>query len=414
MKRKSLFLILLALLLVFTLAACGGGDKATETAEKAPAATTEMATQAPATQPEATKAEEAQPTAAPEKEATSAPQEEPTATPEEKPISEVNRIEDVVNSYHSEGEFTYQVTVTPADDSEDISVDMTFESDWVKADNTYGYNMATTVSGLGMPTSNDNNDTANATYQLISIDDTTYIKMGDQWISAPRDQAGDESQTFSINIDEFASNLEDLDKVGTETVNGIKATHYTYKDESVYDSMLGDILSSLKKENENIDDYDKGNVVTQSDIWIANDGKYPVKAETTVEATFKSKVSDKQISVKAHTLVEISNINGDITIEPPADAPKPGEVSVPGFEPGTFPIPDQTTVDGSMAGMTTMTSQLSVDEVTAFYDEQLTSMGWTKTEGIMPTWTKDGNSFTLMITPGDNNTTSIVILPAQQ
>ena len=417
MKRKNLFLMLLALLLVFTLAACGG-SKATETTEKAPAATSETA----ATQPEATKAEEMQPTAAPteaaeataEPEATEAPA-EATAEPTEEPTSsEFAKIEDVVDSYRLKGEVSYQVRVTPDDGSESTNVQMTFESEWTKADNPYGYNVATKFTGMDMfGTNGEENSDKPTDFQMIAVDDTAYMKLGDQWISTPRDQAN-QDDTMMINIDDYVTDMENLKKVGTETVNGIKTVHYTYKDDAMFQATFNEIITSLLKDNENVDDFEPVEATASSDLWIATKGNYPVKADFQMNATFKSKTTDKEIHIEGRNMVEVTEINGDVTIEPPADAPKPGEVNIPGFEPGTFPIPEQTTVEGSMAGMTSLTSKLSPDEINAFYDDALTKMGWTKAEGPMPTWSKDGNSFTLMVTPGDDGTTAILILVTPQ
>jgi len=409
MKRKNLLFVLLALLLVFTLAACGG-NKATESPEKAPAATTEVET----AQPEATKAEETQPTAAPT-ESAEEPTAEPTEEPQEEMSSEFAHIEDVVDSYRSKGGFNYEITATPADEEADVKIDMTVESEWVKADNPFGYNSSMTMSGMNMPTgaAGEGDENQPSEFQIVSVDDTTYMKIGDQWVNMPRDESGTDGSDI-LNIDDFVTGMEDMKKVGKETINGINAVHYTYKDSVLTEKMFQDMLSTQLKDGETVDNYQLENAEASGDIWIATKGNYPVKGEFKMNATYKSKTGDKQIEIKGHTLVEITEINGDITIEPPADAPKPGQVDVPGFEPGTFPIPEQTTVEGSMMGMTTMTSQLSVDEVASFYDENLTSMGWSKGEGMMPTWTKDSNSFTLLITPGENNTTSIVVMPAQQ
>ena len=60
--------------------------------------------------------------------------------------------------------------------------------------------------------------------------------------------------------------------------------------------------------------------------------------------------------------------------------------------------------------MTNLISQLSVDEINAFYDEELPKLGWTKEGDMMPTWSKDGKSFILMVTSNDDNTTSILIM----
>ena len=85
-------------------------------------------------------------------------------------------------------------------------------------------------------------------------------------------------------------------------------------------------------------------------------------------------------------------------------------VDVPGFEPGTFPIPEETEIEGAFGGMTSLVSKLSAEEVNAFYDEKLTELGWTKADGPLPTWSKGEYQFTLMITPNNDGTTNILIM----
>ena len=322
MTRKTLFFTLITLLLLFSLAACGG-EKATEAptsapAEKAPAekAPTEKAQPTPTPVP---------PTPTPEPTDTPVPP-TPTPEPQEEMSSEFSRIEDVVNSYHSEGESIYEITTTPADEMETGSIHMTIASDWVKADNIYGYNIATTITGLDISQAESEDVPQNM--EMISVDDTSYIKFGDQWMSMPRSEVGEED-TMSIDIDDFISNMDEVEKVGKETVNGIKTIHYRYKDTSSFENILNDILSSQLGEGEDISKFNAVDTKTSGDIWIAEKGKYAVKVEITMETTFKGE--DKEVHIKGVSRMEISDVNGDITIEPPADAPQPGQASIPGF-----------------------------------------------------------------------------------
>lgn len=405
MKRKTLVLTLLALLLIFALAACGG-EKGEETAAT-PASTATSETQssdagAAKVEPTATPVP---PTPTPEPTATPVPP-TPTPEPKEEMASQFARIEDVVNSYHSVGEFIYEITTKPADDTDSANIHFVMESDWVKADNPYGYNIATTISGFDLSQS-ENGEDIPQDMQMVLVDDTSYIKFGDQWVSASRSDVGEED-TLSINIDDFISDMDEVEKVGKETINGIKTIHYRYKDTSSFKDTLNDILSSQLGEDEDLTQFKAVGTQTSGDIWIAEKGQYAVKVEINMETTFKGE--DKEVHIKGSSLMEISDVNGDITVEPPEDAPKPGQANVPGFEPGAFPIPEQTTVDGSFGGMVNLSSQLSVDEVNAFYQEELTKLGWTSEGDMMPTWTKDGQSFMLMVTPNDDNTTTILIM----
>lgn len=420
MKRKPLLFAILALLLVFSLAACGGNKDAESTT--APSANDTASAPTDNSAADSSTPASVAPTATPEPTNTPVP---PTATtvptdtpePEEEITGDFVSIEDVVDSYHSKGEFSYEVTAKPDNGEEPFNITMTFESDWVKANNPFGSNVATTISGLNLSQDNNEEKGTPQDFQLISVDDTTYMKVNDQWITAPRDQMGkDESMAF--NIDDFVASMDELKRVGKEKVNGIDAIHYQYKDSSMFEDALNGVLEAQLKENENVDQFEAVDTTTSGDIWIARKGNYPVKAEIKMEATFKAKDAangaSKEVHIKGYTVVEITDINGDITVEPPAEAPKPDEVSLPGFESGAFPIPEQTTIEGSFGGMTNLTSQLSADEINAFYDEELPKLGWTKQGDMMPSWTKGDNSFILMVTPNDDNTSTIIIMTNPQ
>jgi len=418
MKRKTLLFTLLALLLVFTLAACGGDKETDATAapgDSAAATTTTTNDNAAASKPEAT-ATPVPPTNTPVPPTDTPVPPTETPTPEEELSGDFVRIEDVVDSYRSKGEFDYQITTIPASEEETPKLHMTFTTDWVKADNPYGYNMASTIGGLNIP-AEDGGEEIPSEMQMVSVDDTSYIKFNDQWITMPREQMG-EDETMSFNIDEFVTSMDDLERVGKEKINGIKTIHYKYKNSAMFEGMLDGILESQLKEGEDATQFETVDAKTSGDVWIAQKGDYAVKVLIDMDTTFKTKGADgdtpKEIHITGHTLAEITEINGDITIEPPADAPKAGEVSTPGFAPGTFPVPEQTTVEGSFGGMTTLTSQLSVEEVTAFYDEELPKLGWSKEGDMMPTWTKGDDSFMLMITPGEDNATTIIIMANPQ
>jgi hypothetical protein len=405
MNRKTLFTLLLVLALTFTLAACGGNKASDNGATDAGTTTTKSgeATNAKATTPEA-------PTSTPEPPTPTPEPPTPTPEPKEELTSEFVKVEDVANSYHAKGEYTYDITHTPADDQQPVHIDIIFESDWVKTDNSYGYNLSTTMSGLDTTGAQDGSEDIQE-IQMISIDDTTYIKLGDQWISASREEAGDDGP-ISIGIEDFVESVDDLEKVGKEKINGVKTIHYKFKDDAAFQEVLNSAMISQLDDGEDITQFETVDIQTTGDLWIAEKEKYPVKVEINIEGTFKSKTDGSTTTIKGRILSEISNINGDIVIEPPAEAPKPGQVNIPGFEPGAFPVPEQTTVDGSFGGMINLTSQLGVDELAEFYNEQLTSMGWSlEGDKSMGTWSKGDNSFVMMITDNGDNTTSIIIMP---
>jgi hypothetical protein len=415
MKRKITIITIIALLLLMTLAACGGDKKA---ASDKPAAQTSSETKTESEAKPAAKSEEkatpVPPTATPAPPtATPVP---PTATPEpeEELSGEFANIQSVVDSYRSEGEVSYDVSITPANGQEETHLHMTFSNAWTKAENDFGCNYATTVEGLDMMADSGETDEniPDAMY-VVAIDDLSYLKFGDDWMSMPRDASG-EDMMMDMGIEDFAEDVDNLKKIGTEKINGIKTIHYQYKDEEAFNDMLNSILESQLNDNQSVAQYEAIETKTRGDIWIAKKGKYAVKMEIYVETTFKSKVDDSTISIKGVTRNEVTEVNKKIVIEAPEDAPKANEVNMPGFAPGEFPVPDKTIVASMLEGMATLTSELSVEEVTAFFDKELADLGWTKEEGPMPTWNKGEHSIMLMISPGETEGTTTTLVMTNQ
>ncbi|HID35134.1 MAG TPA: hypothetical protein EYP25_11330 [Anaerolineae bacterium] len=398
MKHNRVLILLTALLLVFALAACGGGEKESTSAPARDTAgvTSTPAQEAAATMPPTPTPEPPTPTPEP----TNTPTPEPTPEPIEELSGSFQEIEDVVDSYRSKSEVHYIISGIP--DSEDINVTMEYVTEWTKADNPAGFNMAMrmTMSGL------DNMEGDEV--QIVMIDDTAYVKFDNKWVSMARDEMDAPS---ALEVEDVLQGLVNPQRVGMEKVNGIETIHYSFSDITNYDFLLQGFLQENLKD-EYISMRPK-QAKSQGDIWVAKDGGYLVKMDVRTYAELEFIVDGEELSpaiLDFRMYNEVTKVNSDIRIEPPEGAPKPGEVDVPGFDPGTFPIPEETRIEGSVAGMTSLVSQLGADEVSKFYDETLAALGWTKQEGFMPTWTKDGYSFNILINPNEDGTTSIIIM----
>ncbi len=416
MKPSRLLLHLSILLLIVFLAACGGKKESTS----APAGEGNAPQQPPAAAAQPTPVP---PTATPTPVPPTPTPVPPTPTPEpqEELSGELSKIEEVVDSYRSKGEITYRVSGLPDTTNENVEVTMTFESAWTKADNPYGFDMVSRIQGLNADIQNqDNAQEIPSEMEIRMVGDTAYMRFGDKkdWMVMPRENAGG-TETFNFTASDFLSGLEQMRKVGTETVNGIKTIHYTFEELKNYNTFLEDTIQSLAKEGESFDIKSIQGQVS-GDLWVAKDGGYPVKFVTTMHIEAQIAVSvngeEKTVPVVLDSKMssEVYDVNADITIEAPAEAPQQGQVNVPGFEPGTFPIPDQTTLQGAFGGMITLISQLSPEDINAFYDQTLSKLGWSKQDGPMPVWSKGDLSFTLLVVPNDDGSTSITILSGGQ
>ncbi len=94
---------------------------------------------------------------------------------------------------------------------------------------------------------------------------------------------------------------------------------------------------------------------------------------------------------------EIFDIDDEVEIGIPEEAPEPSSASVPGFAIGEFPIPSGAQMKTNMFGQTEITTELSETEVLNFYQQTLTELGW-KIEGAFGLYeaTKDELRFSMM------------------
>ncbi|HEY54041.1 MAG TPA: hypothetical protein G4N94_11345 [Caldilineae bacterium] len=381
MKHKKHIILIIALLsLALLLAACGGGDKAEQPADTGGEKAAVSATNTPAPEP------------------TDTPVPEPTDTPEpeqEMGLANITQPEKLFDSVRSRGDFSVDIQYASGETEEQT---MTFEMDWVKTDNEYGGDMSMVMSGFG-----GEEEGAPDSMAIYSVGDTTSMNFGGEWMSSQRDpEELDTMPSIFQSPENFTDQLDDLEKVGKETINGIKTTHYKFKDVSLFADILeeDDLANTEMFSN------------VSGDIWVANDGGWVVKMAYEVSGKDIPDDGDKGPIDSANIAwnFEVYEVDTLDSIELPEDAPAPGEIGIPGFAPGEFPIPEDTTMQGGFGGVYMLESELSEEEVNAFYDDALPALGWTKEEGFMPTWSKGDISFTLLISPGDTGGTSIMIM----
>ncbi|MCO6452278.1 MAG: hypothetical protein J5I90_15975 [Caldilineales bacterium] len=381
LKRNRFVLIAIALLLSIFLAACGGGEDS--------GAASDDAGPAPTSAPAAMDTPQPAPTDTP------APA--PTDTPEEmdEPAA-MTLLEEALDSYRARGSFSMISTVG---DAEPVEQTMEFESAYTKADNPYGFNMSMRMDGVQTVEDDPN---VPESVQFYMVDDASYIGFGDQWLTTTREESGlEDVPSFIGSADDIVNDLDQLNREGKEKVNGIDTVHYSFEDPLLLSEFFGQGA-------------DEGDVTSlRGDIWVAEDGNYVVKVSFTAAATGVPSTDDEGNEVIADEEVtwtfEVYEVNSDVEITVPEGATALGEVSMPGFDDGTFPMPPDTTVTNSFPGLVSAASTLTEEAVVQFFDEQLADLGWTKDEGFLPTYTKDGVSITIMASPVDGGGVEITI-----
>ena len=170
-----------------------------------------------------------------------------------------------------------------------------------------------------------------------------YEKRGE---SACRARNIDPADRLSESL-ELASSLTGVvgaEEAGSETVNEIAATHYTFDQRALGEDGLNQ---------------------STGELWVAAEGAYLVKYLLTKKAgpDYFGEGVDGTLS----TDYELTAPNGPLTITLPEDCP-PGLLNAP-------TLPDATNVQSS-PGVLSFDSSTSVADAASFYEEQLLPLGW--------------------------------------
>jgi len=220
--------------------------------------------------------------------------EQPTAPPESGGVTPEIAGLDTLDSY--------RLHITWRGENEDGSelYEMTITEEWVREPQARHMVMSTSQSGAEeMPS-----------YEVITIGDTTWMKMGDTWMQM---EASDQSAEGLTDAWEgfLMGDVGDWTLVGEETMNGVHCKHYTSGDETSI----------------TVPDLESGGTVTirvQGESWVADQAGLPsivVREQSQMEGGFfpmplAGAPSSKEAGI-VYWEYDVSDINAPITIEPP-------------------------------------------------------------------------------------------------
>ena len=349
MTTKRITTLLFVLLLALSLTACGDDEPtATATPEAQPAAATDTPVPPTATPLPPT--------------ATSLPA-AATNTPAPEAASRFQAPSVVLKSYRTQGRFL--ITTTREDTTTTVQ-DMTLEGAFVRADNAYG-------SDESFQMTIKEGETVDS-LAIYKVGDWVSAKsQEDEWITVSRDNAGlftAMSDLFTGFVDQFVMEQNDGEILGDESIDGQPATHYRIDNVDVFRRM-----AQMAPDSQEVIES-----VTM-DVWTAKESnyilKYSIQAEVSNVKETDASGAEVTVTQAVNWSYEIHDVNVDITIELPADAPEPGVVAIPGFAEGEFPLPEGGNLAANMIGMPEITSQLSQDELVQFYTDALATLGWT-------------------------------------
>lgn len=374
MKPFRWIVLTLLLVLALMLAACGGGEEPSPAeAPEQPAATEAAAEPTPTPPPPTPTPEPPTPTPEPE-----ADDEELTLTAEQ-----LATLEDL-DSYRSYTLLTYQGT---DEGGQALDVSMEIRSEYTKDPEARAFAM--TGTGVTPDAPADQVETI----EFYQVGDAMYAQFEGQWVqlSASESPLSDPDAQFLTNTGVLFSDLEGLRRVRPdEEINGVDSQHYEF-DERNLDTML----------DPSVDE----DVEVSGEVWIAKDGGFVTRY--VMDAEIKQSGSLMAPELAQGTLrmeFELSDVNQDFVIDLPTEAT--GSLSLPGFEEGDFPVPDGASVTLASSEGTMMETELTPEEIQAFYEEALGELGWTADEEESAIFGDFGN----LIFTKDDLTLSITIL----
>jgi hypothetical protein len=377
MKRHWI-LASITVLFLLVLAACGGGNTATEPTTEPAAAPTAAAKQAEPTavsksSEEAAEAtEEMEPTAEPE----------PTSAPEEADLTLNDRSTglDALTSYR----------VSWKSDWESTKDGKTTQSTW---DWTEEY--TSEPKALHFTWKSAENGADQGSMEIFQVGDTMYMLGTDEsgkTTCTPvsgSEGSGLEKGTFSPSM---LGSLSGAKYVGPDTVNGIATKHYKYDEKATGLAGFGKV---------------------SGETWVANDGGYVVKDIMNWEGgagLFGMGATEGETG-KGKWEWELKDPNGSFTIAPPQ-----------GCESATagLPILPDATEKSTMGDLVMYKTATKLADALAFYQKEMVAAGWqqkgepTSMEGFGSIeFTKDKQTATINLS-ADGEATQVMINVTQE
>jgi hypothetical protein len=363
MKNLKL-LTVMAIVVVMLVAACGGGGAASTTPTEGAPATSQTTS---STQPTATTAVEGEPT---------------QATEGDLNLSSVSGGLTQLQSYRS----TMDLHFTGQDaQGQAVETSFTMAEEFILEPRAQHITWSSTEARGGQAATTTG-------YETITIGQTTYMITTDAsgtetCIAVTSSDATLPEQALSADM---WGSISGATYMNTETVNGVSAKHYAWKDSMFAGS---------------------GYTGGKGETWVAADGGYVVKQriETTGKGTFLAGTDEEGTSTWEWN---VTDANGSFQIQAPA-----GCESAASDIPVMVDATDKTTY----GDMISYSSPSAFADVVSFYKTEMPNSGWqasgtpTEMEGFASLeFTKEGQTASVMITWDESSqNTSVIITVAK-
>ena len=182
---------------------------------------------------------------------------------------------------------------------------------------------------------------------LAEVDGVRYERQGDEACVGSVAPA-DSHLTDDWQLAGRLNGLFGADEAGTETVNGVAASHYTFDERAL---MMSDVATST------------------GEVWVATDGGYVVRYRLSIDGG--AEFFGEGMTGTLTWAYDLSDIGQPGTLEVPSDCP-PGLVDAP--------LLDDAQAIHQLPSVTYYTSAVSLADAIAFYQEQLPALGWVSSD----------------------------------
>ncbi len=264
---------------------------------------------------------------------------------------------------------------------------------WRRTDGPAGFDAAFTLTNVS--------GSRRQELSMVAVGDAAAIQSDGAWSTIARDATlpyGDPDRLLSLPFITRVNHGEDL---GQETLAGVDVTHYRLTDPATFAAAVEDITPMPEGTVQSV----------LLEGWVADAG-YVVKYLLQVGLADAEILDDTGTRVQVQQEVSGSYLLSDLDrvplIEWPADAQPPNTVSVPGFVPNTFPLPEGAKVTPRL-GLLEIRSSESDSDLAAFYRSRLSELGWSF-EGELGFYSagKDGQRISLTILPDEVSGETVV------
>ncbi len=246
--------------------------------------------------------------------------------------------------------------------------------------------------------------------EIIQVENQQWMRFGEEWIYSEVQEGEDDFLGDSMGFEELSEeDLAGAKYLGKDTVNGIRCRRYEF------DETMAGFAGEIDEEVEE----------AHGEIWIAAESGLPAFM-VRYEIEITNKVTDENPVEKFFVTMNVTDVNTDMVIEPPAEAEAETGTEA-GAETsgavGDVPIMANAQNKTVMGDIIVYEIESDFQAVVDFYAAEMVSMGWAKAGTVismenmlMETWTKDGSSLQLNIIADEDSgmiTVTIMIEPSE-